>query len=81
MKQILQIVLVAIICLIIFNRKQNYHSCRWDMCPYKGITPNEWHSKVSKYTGEKYSDSWCIDMLHLEYPDKEYDELEDILFR
>lgn len=58
------------------------HKCRWDLCPYKGVTWIERAGAVTQYVGEDYagSDSWCIDMLHLEHPKAEYEELEDLLF-
>lgn len=79
MKNITYIILTLCILLLVY-RNDNCHKCKWSKCPYKGIYPSQWSDKVSLYVGETGTDAWCIDMLHLEYPNKEYDELEDLLF-
>ena len=58
------------------------HTCKWHSCPYKGITPDKWKVSVLNYIGNEYegTDSYCIDMLHLEFTTDEYDELENKLF-
>lgn len=56
------------------------HKCKWDLCPYKGIQEAQYRTAVTNYVGEKLTDAWCIDMLHLEFPDAEYEELENRLF-
>lgn len=57
------------------------HHCRWALCPYKNVMPSDQREAVIEYTGcEEGTDSYCIDMLHLQYPDKDYDQLEEILF-
>jgi hypothetical protein len=57
------------------------HVCRWHSCPYKGTTPGTAAAAVEKYTqAPEGSDGYCIDMLHLQYPEKDSDQLEDILF-
>lgn len=57
------------------------HSCRWELCPYKGITVGNYEAAVKDYTGSpEGSDGYCIDLLHLQHPDKDYEQLEDLLF-
>lgn len=58
------------------------HACRWNLCPYKGVRKPEWERAVTRYVGEDAAgtDAWCIDVLHLEYPKDEYDDLEARLF-
>ena len=57
------------------------HACKWELCPYKGITPNQWNQAVRDYTQcEEATDAYLIDILHLEYPMAEYEELDSMLF-
>lgn len=56
------------------------HVCKWELCPYKNITPLNWNSAVVDYVEDEGTDAWCIDMLHLEFPNDEYEQLEDKLF-
>lgn len=53
------------------------HKCKWEHCPYKTITLTQYPLFAE---GEEGSDLYYIDQLHLEYPDLEYDELEEKLF-
>lgn len=57
------------------------HTCRWDNCPYKNVTKDEWDTKVYEQVGERGTDAYHIDILHLKYPKDDYDELEDKLFK
>ena len=68
------------IALILFCLTEDKHNCKWKLCPYKGITEAQYKEAVTNYTGEEGTDSWCIDMLHLEHPKAEYEELEAMLF-
>jgi hypothetical protein len=45
------------------------------------VVKKDWDSAVTKYTGERGTDAWCIDMLHLEFPNDEYEQLEEKLFK
>jgi len=56
------------------------HTCKWRECPYKGVCKAGADSSVTRYTGQRYTDGWCIDMLHIEYPDLNNDQLDSILF-
>ena len=58
------------------------HECKWMHCPYKGVLPANYSASILQYIGEdsKGSDSYYIDLLHLENPTLEYDELEELLF-
>jgi len=70
------------IALILFCFTEDKHTCKWKHCPYKGITPDKWKQSVINYVGieNEGTDSYYIDMLHLEFPELEYDELENKLF-
>lgn len=60
---------------------QPRHECGYDLCPYKGLREYQWSDSVASYTQcDKFTDAWCIDMLHLKYPDEDYEQLEDRLF-
>lgn len=78
---------ILIFFIIIFmscskdNRPIYGHKCKWTDCPYKGIVRHMWHNAVLKEAGEEGSDIYCIDILHLQYPEDNYDELEDKLFK
>lgn len=57
------------------------HKCKWDKCPYKDVVKANYKRAGLRYTGAEYgSDAVCIDILHLEFPTLEYDQLEDKLF-
>jgi len=70
------------IALILFCFTEDTHTCKWQSCPYKGITKDQWKQSVINYVGieNEGTDSYYIDMLHLEFPGDEYDELENKLF-
>jgi len=73
---------IFLIVLLTSCTKTNLgHECRWKLCPYKGITKDMWDQKVYDYVGERGTDAYLIDILHLKYPKDEYDELEDKLFK
>ena len=58
------------------------HECRWEHCPYKGVKPGQYEKAVEKYTEcDEGTDCYYIDILHLEYPTDEYDQLEEKLFK
>lgn len=63
------------------HRTQPGHACKWSECPYKGIKVAQYERAVSKYVGEACTDAYHIDMLHLQYPADEYEQLEDKLFK
>lgn len=73
------LVLIATSC----SKPVEKHTCKWDSCPYKGIKPDQWKVSVLDYIGKdaEGSDSYYIDLLHLEYPIYEYEQLEDMLFQ
>jgi hypothetical protein len=57
------------------------HTCKWKLCPYEGIFPAQYKQAVIDYSEcEEGSDCFCIDMLHLQYPAAEYDQLDSMLF-
>jgi hypothetical protein len=46
------------------------------MCPYKGIKKPEYSHAVKVYTQSTvFDEAYKIDMLHLKYPNLEYDDL------
>ena len=71
------------IALTLFCFTEDKHQCKWKLCPYKGITPDQWKQSVINYVGNENegTDAYYIDMLHLEFPELEYDELENKLFQ
>jgi len=73
---------LTFIALILFFITEDKHNCKWKHCPYKGITKDQWKQSVINYVGieNEGTDSYYIDMLHLEFPELEYDELEEKLF-
>lgn len=74
---------ILIICGLAdnFSDAPGPHSCRWHLCPYKGITVGNYEQAVKEYTqSPEGSDGYCIDLLHLQFPDKDSDQLEDMLF-
>ena len=73
--------LILIIPLALFTAlATEQHACRWKLCPYKHITPNQWKEAVIEYAGEEGTDGYHIDILHLQHPEKDADELHDLLF-
>ena len=73
---------LLIILLTIGCNKARFggHQCKWDKCPYKGVTADLAHRSVSAYVGEVGTDAYYLDILHLQHPTYEYEQLEDILF-
>ncbi|MES2382436.1 MAG: hypothetical protein V4538_15420 [Bacteroidota bacterium] len=55
------------------------HQCKWHLCPYKGITPANYGKAVSNYVGNSESVGYSLDILHLNFPNAEYEELESML--
>lgn len=74
---------ITAIALVLFCFTEDKHQCKWKLCPYKGITPDQWKQSVINYIGNENegTDAYYIDMLHLEFPELEYDELETKLFQ
>jgi len=56
-----------------------YHTCKWKLCPYKGITESIFGKSVAAYVGNSESEAYSLDILHLYSPAAEYDELVDML--
>lgn len=81
---ILVIILSVITCCSIYLHNETYHpahNCGDTQCVYNGITEMEWKEAVIKQVGEEGTDSFFMDILHLEYPHKTADEREDMLFK
>ena len=57
----------------------NKHVCRWELCPYKGVTMQQASNAVADYTGEACTDAYHIDMLHIQYPTLDADQLDSLL--
>lgn len=55
------------------------HQCKYKECPYKGVTADLAHRSVSAYVGEVYTDAYYLDILHLQYPNEDYEQLENRL--
>lgn len=67
---------------VLLHRSELYgHICKWENCPYLGIPPGLFEQAVKKYSGcEEGSDCYYIDVLHLEFPAEDYDQLQTRLF-
>jgi len=79
--QLIIIVLAAILmCFAGCKNENDPHTCKWKLCPYKGITEPQYRQSVTNYVGEEGSDAFYIDLLHLENPEADYDTLEAMLF-
>lgn len=76
--------LLFIIAVLLASCSTRYkgigHMCKWQLCPYHGVTANNARAAVIAYTGESDTDAYCIDMLHLQYPSDDYEQLEERLF-
>lgn len=59
--------------------KNESHTCRWPLCPYKGITNDKAAKAVANYVGDSGINAYYIDMLHIQYPTYEYDQLDSLL--
>lgn len=62
------------------SRPERTHDCKYHECPYVGTPESKWTQAVTEEVGEEYTDTWCIDLLHLKHPYSSYEELEAILF-
>lgn len=58
------------------SKPNSHHRCRWELCPYKGITPKEFKPAVLAYTQDyDGSESVAVDMLHLLHPRWSYEKI------
>lgn len=71
--------LIILLCIGCNKARFGGHTCKWDKCPYKGVTTDLANRSVVAYTGEAYTDAYCLDMLHLQHPSFEYEQLEELL--
>lgn len=71
--------LIIMLCIGCNKARFGSHQCSWDKCPYKGVAANLAHKSVSAYVGEVYTDAYYLDILHLQYPTYEYEQLEALL--
>lgn len=62
-----------------FENMNTAHKCRWDLCPYKGITLDKASKVVANYVGSSGVDAYYIDMLHIQYPTLDADQLDSLL--
>lgn len=65
--------------LVSCTKSDSGHRCKWEHCPYKGYQsfPGVIHTGETEVDKEaEGGDTWCIDQLHMEFPELEYDELE-----
>lgn len=67
--------IIAIFLLFISCQENEIHSCKYINCPYIGIQEYAYFSFVAKYYTED-EDTFHLDMLHLQHPNMEYDEIE-----
>lgn len=80
------IAVIILLCAIVFELcscskidVDNGHKCRWEYCPYKNVTPDNYGRSVTAYVGNDESEAYSIDVLHLLAPNADYDELETML--
>lgn len=71
----------VLMAIVMFSCSNKGHACKWSTCPYKGVAADLAHRSVVAYTGEAYTDAYCLDILHLQYPTEDYDQLEERLFK
>jgi len=72
--KVLQIVIVFTFVSIVIYALVS-HSCQWELCPYKGQV-NYVHDQEEC---QEESDCYQIDKLHMEHPELDYDQLDDML--
>lgn len=61
--------------------KQIHHSCRWDKCPYKGVTASNSKDAIMWYTNAAPgTDAFAVDSLHIVNPSLDYDQIDSVLF-
>lgn len=53
------------------------HKCKWSLCPYKGVIKESYTRKVLQQVGSDDCEEYWLDILHLEYPTEEYEQLEE----
>jgi hypothetical protein len=70
--------MAVFVAFMTMNNKPG-HTCRWALCPYKGVTRAQAHDAVSNYVGETLTDAYKIDMLHIKYPTLDADQLDSLL--
>lgn len=78
-KSIYSALILIVLCIGCKKESDNNgHVCRWGLCPYKGISIEQYKVKAEEIEG---SDGYYLDLLHLQHPSYEYDQLEDMLFK
>lgn len=86
MKKELQTALIVALALALCFagcRKEAGHTCKFDLCPYKGYQSFPgviYTGETTIHPEDEGSDSWALDRLHFDYPNASYDELEEKLF-
>jgi len=74
----LLLIIIAALLMCCAGCKNPGHACRWKLCPYKGVTDAP--EAVAAYTQcEPGTDGYEIDILHIEYPDLDADQLDSLL--
>lgn len=80
MKKLINLICIALIALISCNKSIG-HTCKWELCPYKGVTYNNAIPSVIAYVGESGTDAYCLALLHIQYPTYQYEQLEELLIK
>jgi len=78
----MKLLIFALVLLMganLIEREPVTHICSYELCPYNGLDNNTATLKAAAIYGDG-SDSYCIDMLHLEYPAYDYEKLDSLLF-
>ncbi len=66
-------ILLILLKVLSCSKPDTGHSCRWKLCPYKGMT--EYKHEHADCT----NDCIKLDSLHLINPSYEYDQLDSLL--
>jgi len=74
MKRVINLSLLALALMMSCNDKRQQvisHQCNWEDCELVGQI--EFHST---WGYEPYTDGWCVEKCHWEYPDWDYEKCE-----
>jgi hypothetical protein len=56
------------------------HKCKWELCPYKGVTLANYKEAITDYTGEPEGNpAHIVDCLHILHPSASYDQLAEMM--
>lgn len=70
---------ILFILMFLGSYANSGHQCRWPLCPYKGVAIANSSMAVADYVGDNCTDAYTIDMLHMQYPALDADQLGSLL--